>query len=248
MCIPAILILCSLIAYPDFHDNPYLDETMKSRMEPYLLPLDHPAKWTLDVVFSQLRATENEDALLRAGFSIIAAMPKSRIIVAKHPAVPGYVFKLYYDSETYCKKGLANWEWLTNRCVGAANVRKVIESKNLCHFVVPDKWLYILPPSVASNEVNPQPIIVVETDMEIATTVETKFAWENFVNEEHLDELYEIVKDGYGSIGLVRNIHYTRSGKFAFIDTEYPVRNLNLEKAKNSLSEKMQAYWDTLIQ
>lgn len=226
-----VLILCSLFAYPNFQDSPHL------------LPFDHPAKRTLDFLFSQSRATANEDSLLHAGFSIIAAMPKSRIIVAKHPAVPGYVFKLYYDSETYCKKGLANWEWLTNRCVGAANVRKVIESKNLRHFVVPDKWIYILPPCPA----NINPIIVIETDMEIATTAETIFAWEHFVNEKHLDELYEIVKDGYGSIGLVRNIHYTRSGKFAFIDTEYPVRILNLEKAKNNLSVEMQAYWDTLI-
>lgn len=233
--------------YPYFKDNPYLDDRMRTLMAPYLLPLNHPLMPKLDALFSKGRIIETEETLLAAGFSIIESMPGSFITVAKHSDFPGYVFKLYLDSETRCKKEIPNWEWLTRRCIGADILRKFIKKNKIRYFTVPDKWLYLLPPP-SSTGPNPQPVIVVATDMEVESKEKTAFAWKTCVTKEHLDELFSIVKHGYGTVGLTRNILYTKSGTFSFVDTEYPIRRLNLKRVRTYLSEEMQSYWDILIE
>jgi len=234
-------------SYPNFQDNPYLDERMRVMMTPYLLPLDHPVKTMLDCIFSQSRAIENKQTLIEAGFIIIASMPGSFVIVARHPLIPGYVFKLYLDTEMRSKDGIANCEWLTRRCMGAEKIKRTIRQRKIRHFTVPDKWLYVLPLYPFSNVPHPQPVILVASDMEPEGEEVTQLAWKTSIQHRHLDELYAILKHGYGTTGLVRNIPYTKSGKFAFIDTEYPERHHKLKKIKTYLSEEMQGYWDTLI-
>ncbi len=169
-------------------------------------------------------------------------MPGSFVTVARHPAIPGYVFKLYLDSEQRNKDGIPNCEWLTRRCIGAETIRKLIHKKKVRHFTIPDKWLYVLPLQTIKTP-NPQPVIVIETDMELESEEITKLAWKTYVTPQHLKELYTILKPGYGTIGLVRNIPYTKNGKFAFTDTEYPLRKHKLRKVKPYLSEEMQQYW-----
>ena len=242
-----LLCYSALIAYPHFEENPYLDETKRLIMERYLLPLDHPLKSQLDAIFSQFRVLESKHTLQAAGFEIIAAMPGSFVIVAKHPAMPGYVFKMYLDSEERCKDGVPNCLWLARRCAGAQKIRKVISAKKIRHFVVPDKWLYVLPLFPVATGPYPQPVILIATDMKLASERLTTRAWKTFVRKKHLDELYAIIRHGYGSVALVRNIPYTLDGKFAFTDTEYPIRKFKFERVKQSLSEDMQRYWDQLI-
>lgn len=151
--------------YPNLKDNPHIDYRMQLQIAPYLLPLDHPMKPAIDSIFSQSRVIENERTLVDAGFEIIAGpMPYSFVIVARHPSIPGYVFKIYLDSEIRSRKQIPHWKWLYYRCTGAEGIRKIIKRKNIRHFLVPDKWLYVLPP--CSSVLNPQPIILMETDME----------------------------------------------------------------------------------
>jgi hypothetical protein len=214
-------------------------------MSPYLLPLDHPVKPSLDALFSASRVTENEASLLQAGFQIIASMPGSFVIVARHPSVPGYIFKLYLDSEKRHKEETPNCEWLARRCIGAKMIRNLITKKKLSHFTVPDKWLYVLPiPEKAIPDL--QPVIVVATDMELVEDAESERAWATLITTEHLDELYTILKKGYGSIRVCANIPYTKKGTFAFIDTEYPVRLLKLKRVTRYLPEEMQPYWERI--
>jgi hypothetical protein len=234
------------VSYPNFQDNPYLNDQMRKEMAPYLLPLDHPLKGMLDAIFSESRVTENKQTLLDAGFTIIAAMEGSFVTVARHPQVPGYVFKLYLDSEMRCKNGMPNCLWLTQRCVGAQKIRNFIKRKKFRYFAVPDKWLYVLPLYPSSKETHPQPVLVIETDMELVGKEGTKHAWKK-AKRKHLDELYFILIRGYGTTHLIANIPYTKRGKFAFTDTEYPKRRHDLRKIKIYLSKDMQLYWDSLI-
>jgi hypothetical protein len=234
-------------SYPYFFDNPYLDERMKELMAPHLLPLDHPAKQALDGIFSRSRAIHDKESLLRAGFQIIVAMPLSFVIVARHPAVPGYVFKLYYDTELRSKENKQNCEWLTMRCIGAKKIKKVMREEGIRYFRVPDKWLYVLPQYPAPTGPNPQPVIVMATDMQPTSLHKTKRAWRTVVTKRHLDELYAILKHGYGTTGLVRNILFIREETFAFLDTEYPIRDLNLKEVRQYLSDEMKEYWEELM-
>jgi hypothetical protein len=234
-----------MISYPNFYENPLLDQNMRKLMAPHLLPLDHPIKEKLDAIFSKSRAIQNQKTLTDAGFIILGARPISFIIVARHPEVPGYIFKLYLDTELRKKKGVAHWEWLTRRCVGAKKIKEVIKKKKLRHFIVPDKWLYILPQDPVSQESQQQPVLLVETYIELGENSE--LVWKTRIKPKHLDELYKIYKSGYGSVHVPGNIPYTKNGKFAFIDTESPKRDPNVKVVKRYLSKDMQEYWNYLI-
>ncbi|MBS0649212.1 MAG: hypothetical protein JSS10_08325 [Verrucomicrobia bacterium] len=230
------------------NSHPLLDRKTQAQMAPYLLPQNHPLKPQLDSIFSRQRALENPKALREAGFDIVIAMPHSFIIVARHPSMPGYIFKLYLDSETRRKNNISPTEWLIRRCQGAAKIRKIIKKEKIKHFVVPDKWLYVLPLSPASHELDPKPVLLVETDMNLESHPLTALAWKTAIEPEHLQELYAIIKKGVGSIHVVSNIPYTKEGKFAFIDTENIHQPLKLKKVKKYLSPDMQLFWDRLIE
>jgi hypothetical protein len=239
-------------SYPNFQDNPYLNDKMREMMAPYLLPVDHPFKDRLDSIFSQSRVTQNATTLVNAGFSIIAGpMPVSFIVVARHPEIPGYVFKIYLDEEVRSRPDIAHWRSLTTRCAGAKGIRKIIQREKIRHFAVPDKWLYVLPFYHFSSVANPQPVIVMETDMEPQGLQVTKAKWKTAVTREHLDELYAILKHGYGGNGttiLSNNVPFTKQGKFAFTDTESPKTTVNLKRIASFLSKDMARYWKSLLE
>ena len=249
-CLIAPLQLTAL-NYPNFNDNPCLTPRLQSTIAPYLIPLDHPMKPTLDTIFSMSRVIENERSLVDAGFEIIAGpMPLSFIIVARHPQIPGYVFKIYLDSEKRCRKEIPHWLWLARRCAGAYGIRQIIERDKIRHFSVPDKWLYLLPVYPYSSAAHPQPVILMETDMQPESYEVTQHMWKTAVTRKHLDELYHILKHGFGGNGtifLYENIPYTKQGKFAFTDTEDTRAKLELKHIKKYLSKEMQRYWDSLI-
>jgi hypothetical protein len=237
-------------AYPNVDGNPYIDREMRKKMKPYWFPLNHPLKPSLDLIFSQSRAIENELAFAHAGFVTLYAQPTSYIRVAKHHLLPGYLVKVYLDNEMRKKEGIPGWQWLVKRCKGAENIRNLIKKKKLKHFSVPDKWIYPLPPHpspVLSPGRSQQPVLLVVTDMNLASEEETRDVWKNKITTKHLDELFCILSHGYSSGFVVNNIPYTKSGKFACIDTEHPKRKLKYEQVKPYLSEAMQVYWDELV-
>lgn len=236
----------ALAIYPYFHDHPHLTDKQRTLIAEHLLPLTHPLKTALDALFSHSRVVANEHSLQQAGFSIIAAMPGSFVIVARHRDIPGYVMKLYLDTETRTKEGIPNCEWLIRRCIGAKIIRNLIAKQKIQHFAIPQKWIYLLPPHPPSTGPIPQPLLVIETDMELVDEPASINAWKTAITPAHLQELYSIIKHGYGSIRVAENIPYTQQGSFAFTDTEYPHRKLKMRKVLPYLSEEMQQYWTEL--
>jgi hypothetical protein len=231
--------------YPNFDNNPYLSDEMRSKLRPYLLPKQSPIKPVLDRLFSQ-RVSKDENHLIDAGFRIIASHSTSFIHVLAHPELPNFLIKLYIDSEHRSKRGREQWEWLLRRCKGAENIRKLVKNKRLKYFVAPKKWIYPLP-------VSPPPpsdqhvIILIAEDMHIVSLQESMSVWRNNVNKKHLKELYTIVSHGYGSTYLPYNIPYTRDGKFACIDTEHARSFPHYEWANLFLSPEMQECWNKLV-
>lgn len=107
----------------------HLYGSASSEIKPYLIPSDHPLKSTLDALFSQSRVTENLETLQAAGFRILHVKESSFMIVASHPSLPGYLLKLYVDSDTRTRYGKPSWKWLKDRCKGAERIRKMIAKK-----------------------------------------------------------------------------------------------------------------------
>ncbi len=233
-------------SYPNIRSNPYLTKKMKKAIKPYLLPVSHPFKPALDSLCSHLRITRDEATLQQAGFSILSCVHSTSFVrVASHPAFPGYLFKIYPDNETRRKKGKPGWKCLLNRCKSAENIRKLIKTKKFRYFSVPDKWLYPLPPEPSPGIIR-QPLLLVVTDMELTSLAECERAWAQ-ATPEILDELYCILSHGYSSTCLIHNIPYTKSGKFACIDTESPKRKLDYLAINSFLSEAMRIYWTELV-
>ncbi|MGK5594912.1 MAG: hypothetical protein ACSNEK_06105 [Parachlamydiaceae bacterium] len=93
---------------------------------PYVLPKDHPIHVSLDALFSQSRATLNLKTLKKAGFQASKPRKFTKLIVAKHPSFPGYLFKLYLDAQRHYKD-LPEYHYWAARIKGAQLVRKCIE-------------------------------------------------------------------------------------------------------------------------
>lgn len=206
-------------------------------LDPYLLPNDHPAAHVLEAIFSETRPFRDARSAEAAGFEIIASMPLSFVTVARHPALPSYVFKFYLESEPRCKEGASQLEWLCRRCEGARRIRELIEKKGIHYFSVPDKWLYV----------SKETAILIETDMEPLDEEASTLAWKTCVTKQHLKELYAILKHNVGSVHVATNVPYTKKNRFAFIDTENVHKRLKLRKVKPYLSEDMRDYWEELI-
>lgn len=234
------------LTYPHLENNPSINNEMANTITPFLIPINHPIKKSLDGIFEKSRAIKNEKSFDEAGFDTLFIQNlHSFIRVAKHKALRGYLLKVYLDSEPneMARKG---WEHLRNRCEGAANVRQLIKSKKMAYFTVPDKWLYVLPINTPSSN-NDQPVLLVVTDMKLVSDSKTEEAWKTKITHQTLDELYCVISHGFGSSGLIRNVPYTKDKIFTFIDTEKPKKTPNYKKVREYLSSEMKAYWDKLV-
>lgn len=240
-----------LTHYPNFDDNPLINETLRARARPHLLPLGHIIKPYADSVFSNGRPTQTEQTLAEAGFIVLFAQPYSFVKVCKHPLIHGFVLKIYLDNETRIKEAMRGWEWLCRRCEGVQSIRMLIKRKKITHFTVPHKYLYPLPyiPTEYIPGLPRQKFVLLATDMQLVSAAESINAWKTKVTKKVLDELYYIVSHGFGSCYLPYNVPYSKKGKFAFIDTEYPKRDLTIKykKVNKFLSPEMSDYWNKLI-
>ncbi|KIC76307.1 hypothetical protein DB41_GK00210 [Neochlamydia sp. TUME1] len=236
--------------FKNISDNPLVNNKIKKELAPYLLPANSKITAIADQIFQTSRVTFNSQTLTEAGFNILYKQPRSFIIVAKHPSLPDYLIKLYFDTELRIKRNVPGWKWFARRCAGANLVRKVILKKNIQYFTVPQKYIYVLPsfhaPAKAAG-VDPKVAILIVQDMQLVPKEQNYLAWRSKVTPEILNELYIIISRANGSSYRPDNIPYTLSGKFAFIDTEYPFRDPDFKSIRPYLSAEMCQYWDQLV-
>jgi hypothetical protein len=235
--------------YNDFVSNPYSSNKERRAIAPYLLPYNHPAKAALDLLFCRKRVSATSKSLQAAGFYFKEKQPRSFIFVAGHKSLPGYLLKIYTDDEKRIKRNRLGWEWFVQRIQGADKIRTIIEKRQITKFVVPRKWIYPLPikplPPHAFRNSRKNEVLLVE-DMELVSEAENLDAWKYKITKKHLDEFYTIITFAGGSSYKPRNVAYTRNGKFAFIDTEYPYREPDYRGIDHYLSSAMLKYWKQL--
>jgi hypothetical protein len=213
----------------------------------HILPANHPGKRALDAIFLSSRATKDEESFQASGFTTLFKKERSFIRVARHPSLPGYLVKVYLDSEQRQKRNRAGWEWLLRRCEGAKKIRRIIEQNKIKHFQAPGKWLYPLSARPNSTSLD-QPFVLLVRDMDLVSKEENESAWKSLITREHLNELYLIITRAGGSSYRPDNIWLTKRGKFAFIDTEYSTQNFDYKSISSYLSPEMRNYWVNLTQ
>lgn len=230
--------------------HPLLTSKIQKEIAPYILPSFAPVAPILDQIFGSSRPTFNSTTLTQAGFTILHKQPRSHIIVASHPALPGFLLKLYYDTELRLKYNEPGWKWFARRCSGAQLIRQVIAKKGIKHFTVPVKFIYVLPANTVpprTPEVDPKLAVLIVEDMHLVNDDLNYAAWKQIITPEILNELYIIISRANGSSYRPDNIPLTQSGQFAFIDTEYPYHDPDFQSIRPYLSTQMRAYWDELV-
>lgn len=215
-------------------------------MSSYLLPSDHSARMLLEKLFHHSDAIDNEAAFLEAGFKIRSKKERSLMRIATHPALGGYVFKVFFvEEQGRVREKPCGWKNFTVRCKQAELIRRVIDEQAFRHFRVPRKWLFRAPPHPACSP-DDQPAILVAEFQDLLPSDENERAWRHSLTEDHLHELYVILELAGGVSSRPDNIALTRQGRFAFIDTEYPYFH-DYESIAPYLSRQMRQYWSNLV-
>ena len=216
-------------------------------MSSYLLPSDHLAGMLLQKLFHHSDAIDNEAAFLEAGFKIRSKKERSLMRVATHPALAGYVFKVFFvEEQGRVREKPCGWKSFTVRCKQAKLIRRVIDEQGFRHFRVPRKWLFCAPPHPACSP-DDQPAILVAEFQDLLPSDENERAWRHSLTEDHLHELYVILELAGGVSSRPDNIALTRQGRFAFIDTEHSQYFHDYESIAPYLSRQKRQHWSNLV-
>lgn len=190
----------------------------------------------LDAIFSS-RVTSSKESLQKAGFNVVVKGHYSDTVVASHPNVPGYFFKLYTDDQ----EGIDELEKLMQRINGALLAKQIIENHGWEeYFKVPQKWLYRLPQNYGKQ------FILIAEDMDIYSKNGNKKKWASKrVTKEKLDILYAFLTEGgFADSIYYFNLPFSHDGKWALIDTEkYHTWPIPYDRLTKRLRYKMQVYW-----
>lgn len=215
----------------------------------YRLPDHHPIKPFLDKLFSTSRVILNLDSLKKAGFVYSQPRKFTNLVIARHPALPGYIFKIYLDAQRHHKNKPEHHFWML-RVEGALRVRREIEVNNLQEFIkVPQKWIYKLPkrPSPPKGYASKK-YILVEEDMNLLSQTENENLWaSSLVTAQHLNAVYLVLKKvGLSDCAKPDNIPFSVDGRLAFIDTQTHGGDVPFDDLTSWLSTENQAYWQQL--
>lgn len=234
-----------------------VDVVVWDTLEPYFLPPEHPMKKKLDRIFSSSRVTASSKALKSAGF-IPLEDKEQDLIVAKHPEMPGYLIKLYYDNHDVKDRPGIKGEgqyWL-NRIKGVQRVNNSIRKHGYENiFVVPDKWIYPIPAKPSPTCINsvqcyPKHFILVSNELNLVSHRENEKLYKEINDPAVLEALYTVMKEShlYDSVYIDNNI-YTKEGKIAFIDTEDMDRKpILFNEMTVYFNPDMQRYWLKLLE
>lgn len=208
-------------------------------VEPKLLPYGHPIKSKLDKIFKKNGVLHDVTTLDAAGFFLLPVNNPAHTLVAKHPKIKGYVFKLFTDIQVERNE----WEYWLQRIQGAELIAEAIQKNDLGgYFKVPKKWIYLIPSNIEPEE---KTFLLVAEDMKIVDHKKNRSLWKNQVTTDLLDALYFL----FESVGLldsvyIDNIPFSKDKKIAFIDTEHTLKwPVPYHKLNGRLSPEMSSYW-----
>lgn len=248
ICFMLLILTQTLFSY---ERNPYVSEEIWDKVSPYFLPEDHPLKEKLDEIFTKSRAIVGIESMKKAGFGKVAPQKYTQVVVARHEAVEGYIFKIYLDAQRYHKKK-TEWYYWIKRITGARAIQQMIDEKGWHDiFKVPKKWVYPLPcdPCPPKDFVRKN-FILVEEDMDIVDNKTNYDLWgSEIITHEILDHMYYMTTElGLWDCAKPDNAPFSRDGRIAFVDTqsvyEWPIR---YDKLTSHLNKENKAYWKELI-
>lgn len=250
-----ILLLCLCISYCHGDDKAYrrpvyVPPHVWNTLSPHFLPSDHPVKKELDKIFKKYRAIHSEETMSKAGFTGAKIRQWTRLVVAKHPKMKGFIFKAYLDTQ-HPHRGLPEYEFWLKRIMGVRLLQEYIDQHEWNHeFKVPRKWIYPLPEHPSSKGKYPKNFILIAEDMDIYSDEENEKIWKsNYVSPELLDHLFQMITDlGFRDCAKPDNIPFSKDGRIALIDTQsYHESSIAYGSLLYHLNQSNKQHWDDLI-
>lgn len=247
---PSILLCKNIAPLSDtkpYERHPNFPEEIWNGISPLFLPEDSPMRVVLDKIFSKRRVLGSLKEMSRAGF-IIKTDPKNKIIVARHPKIKGYLFKVYLDTSDSC-----DHYWWKKRVIGARTIQEAIDRYGYGIWMkTPQKWIYPLPiePAAAEGTYEKHFILVVE-DMHILDHENNRIAYKKFMTKEKLLAFYHLLTE----LKLIDSVYadntpFCKDGKMAFLDTEHAMDEtfpVPITSVGQYLNPEMLAFWEQVI-
>lgn len=228
----------------------FVDDELWEEVQSYLIENHHPIKRKLDQIFFHARGIVDSASMEAAGFTVLPPQHNTKVIIARHPKLKGFILKLYLDEQSYFKNKPEHIQWI-KRISGAKLIRRYVKKHNYGHlFKIPKKWMYLLP-----DEPSPPPeylrkkFLLIAEDMELFDEKTNEELWRGpWVTEELLQALFKITTDlGLRDSARPCNCPFSIDGKASFIDTEVFERSdVKYELLLPFLSPAMQNFWKKL--
>ena len=187
-----------------------------------------PASLDLEKLFRDPDMFASRDDWGDAGFQVVARSHDSKIMVASHASVEGFLFKKY-TSDVSLKEQHANY---VRRIKGARELRSFLDAQRFRRVTVPQKWLYELPHAFCSRGRHSYVLVVERLD--ILDEEGTKQAYHR-IDDVLLRELSAVVFKFKGLDSNAKNLPFTKDGRVAFVDTEHWDRHLDSRSRKPCL-------------
>lgn len=239
-----LILLCSSLAG---YQKPtgFSDETW-AELSPYFLPEDHPAKSSLDRIFTSSRVLIDAQSAKNVGL-ILSKQRPSGMYVASHKHLKDHKLKLFLHSHP-----VPEWWSFRKRIEGAQAIRQSIVLHGFEHILkVPQKWLYPMPFTDFTEEINPRFFVLVVEDMHISPRLSYVNYYKANITKNTLLALFTVISENLLIDSVFPdNIPRCMDGKIAFVDTEhFMVENSRIrwEKLHQALNGSKRKYLQKLI-
>jgi hypothetical protein len=227
------------------YHSPYLTQSEKELLLPFLIDETDSASEILDAIFQRTNPMKDKKAFESAGF--ITIQNNGRSLVGFHPTLPEYIIKGKRN------KVMKNHQTLFNRLINRAAIQWWIDAYNPQYIVIPNKVAYPLPsyPNMPMKEVQmTHGFIVIADTIDIKSNEETIKLFKNPDSwcEEMIIELYAFSRDINYPDAAFRNIRFTQDMRIAIIDFDSVPSDENALEAffLEHLPSKWKAFWRAL--
>lgn len=232
------------IEYPR---NPCVEEKTWKMLTPYFLP-DAEAKKVLDQIFRKRRVLNSLRDVNKAGFFLISKPEETKLFVAKHPKLKGYLIKAYLDTVQ-----TTDWIWWKKRIEGVKIIQASIDAHGYQEIMkTPKKWIYPLPADSSPEEGKGlHHFILVVQEMDILGPKANRKAYKKKMTPARLDAFYTILMENFLIDSVYAdNTPFCEDGRQAFIDAEHAqdhTRPVPIWTVGQYLTPEMVGYWEQLI-
>lgn len=214
-------------------------------LEDLFLSDKHPLKKKLDKIFKKRRATASIEELNESDFYVLSWAGDKHPIVARHPALRGYVIKLFVDTQNVGN----GYEHFARRVRNAREIACYIEENGFGNFFkTPEKWLYKIKDADEETQVA---YLLIAKDVKPLSPNKNKQKWKrrNF-GQVRLESVFEIIDTlGLFDSVYIDNIPFCEDGKIAIIDTEHLGKwPVNFSKLTPVFHPSLQIKWLKLIE